>query len=314
MRFWALATVATLSAFAVSAFAAALLARFAGGALARRAARMPAPRRARLLFAIRILPAAMAITSAFAIALPIFLWFEERDTVEPVSRTLAFAAAFGTCLLARGAWRAVAAWRATAAFVGAAERCGRRLDGLEARLPAYAIEDAFPTVAVAGIFRPRLFVSERVLREFPAPEIAAMVAHECAHVAARDNVKRLLMRASPDLFAHAGVERAWAAAAEEAADATAATMGASVRLDLARALVRVARLAAPSAPQLASAFYAGGSIDHRVRRLVDPPPAATSRRWPAAVLPIVFFAAVWAIVTAAPALHALMESAVRLLP
>jgi Zn-dependent protease with chaperone function len=314
VSYWLLAAVSTLSAFAVSACAGAGLARLAGATLSRRIERAAPWSRAQLLFAIRILPVAAAVVSAFAVALPIFLWFENRDTVEPVNRTLAVAAAIGASLMARGIWRAIAAWRATAVFVGNWRRRGRRLDGLTARIPAYAIDDAFPTVAVAGVCRPRLFIAERVLREFSPAEIAAMVAHECAHVSAFDNVKRLLMRACPDVFGTPAVERAWVAAAEEAADARAAATDPSVRLDLAQALVHAARLAAPSAPQLASAFYLGGSIDSRVRRLVNPAAAAAPSRWMRLAVPFGLVAFAAAIVLAAPSLHAAMEQAVRLLP
>jgi len=314
MRFWLLAAASALSAFAVFALLGTLVAAVARRLLAPAIERASAPLRAQALFAIRMLPIAAAMTAAFAIALPIFLWFEDRGTAEPVNLTLALLALTAACLVARGAWRAVSAWRATAQAVARWQRGGRNLDGLTERLPAFAIDEAFPTVAVAGIFRPRLFIAECVLREFSAPEIAAMVAHECAHVSALDNVKRLLMRVCPDVLGTPAIEREWAAAAEEAADARAAALGPSARLDLAQALLRVARLAVPSGPQLASAFYLGGSIDARVRRLVDPIPAAASPRWLRIALPVAAVLAAALVLAAAPTLHAMMERAVRLLP
>jgi hypothetical protein len=314
VRYWLLAAVSALSAFAVAAIVGAALARLAGVLLARRVDRTAVLTRAQLLFAIRVLPMAAAATAAFAIALPIFLWFEERNTVEPLNRTLLVAACAGVFLLGRGLWRAAASWRASAQFVRAWQGCGRPVGGLTARMPVFAVDDAFPTVAVAGVLRPRLFIAERVLREFSAAEVAAMVAHECAHVSAYDNVKRLLMRACPDVLDAAPLERAWAAACEEAADARAAALHPSARLDLAQALVRVARLAAPSAPELASAFYLGGSIEHRVRRLIDPAPAAAPSRSLRVALPLAVAVFAGAVVLAAPSLHALMEQAVRALP
>lgn len=314
MRFWLLAAVSTLSAFAVAAIAGSALARVAGVLLARRIDRTPVLRREQALFGIRVLPIALAGTVAFTIALPIFLWFEDRGTVEPLNRTLAIAACAGAFLLVRGLWRAATAWRATAMFVRVCEDRGRPVAGLTARLPALAIEDAFPTVAVAGVWRPRLIIAERVLREFSAPEIAAMVAHECAHVSAYDNVKRLVMRTCPDLFGGSRFERAWAVACEEAADARAAALHPSARLDLADALVHVARLAAPSAPHLVSAFYLGGSIENRVRQLIEPAPATVSSGWVRFALPCALAAVAAAVLVAAPSLHALMEQAVQALP
>ena len=141
-----------------------------------------------------------------------------------------------------------------------------------------------------------------------------MVAHECAHVSAGDNLRRLLIRACPGVFGVARLERAWSAAAEEAADARAAGLDASARLNLAEALIHVARLAVPQAPPLASAFYLGGSIDDRVRRLVDPVADAAASRW-SRLVPLAAVALLAAaIVVAAPSVHELMEQAVRLLP
>jgi len=196
------------------------------------------------------------------------------------------------------------------------QRRGRRLDGLDTTMPAFAIEETFPLVAVAGILKPTLFVAERVLRECTADEVAAMVSHECAHVSARDNVKRLLIRACPDVFgAPRQLDRAWQAAAEEAADARVAIVNPRARLDLAQALIHVARLAPASAPALASAFYLGGSIEDRVRRLVDPPAASPAPSpWMRLAVPAVVGCLVLAIVLAAPAVHDVMEEAVRFLP
>ncbi|HEY2434445.1 MAG TPA: hypothetical protein VGI12_17350 [Vicinamibacterales bacterium] len=314
MNYWRLAGVSALSAFALFTLAGGILARAAAMLLDRRLARAAAASRGRLLFAIQIFPLAAATVAAFAVVLPIFLWFEERDTIEPINRTLGLLALVGGALLCRAIWLASSAWRATTAVVRGWQRNGRLVEGLATDVPCYAIDEAFPLVAVAGLVRPRLFIAERVLREFPADEIAAMVAHECAHVAARDNVKRLLLRACPDVIVRPRLERDWAAAAEEAADDSATAVHPATRLHLARALIQAARLATPSTPQLASAFYRGGSIEVRVRRLIEPvptPPAAHSHRLAAAITCVLLAAA---LIAAAPSLHGLMEQAVQLLP
>jgi beta-lactamase regulating signal transducer with metallopeptidase domain len=142
-----------------------------------------------------------------------------------------------------------------------------------------------------------------------------MITHECAHVSARDNVKRLLIRACPDPFGTPRhLDRAWAAAAEEAADAAAARIRPSARLDLAQALIHVARLAVPRTPELVSAFYLGGSIDARVRLLVDPPADVAPPRWRRFAVPALALLAAAAVVAAAPAVYALLEIAIRNLP
>jgi hypothetical protein len=314
VRYWTLAAVASCSAFALFALSGSAVARVGARLLAPLYARRDPAARARLLFGLRALPGLGAAAAAFGVALPIFLWFEDPGTTESVSRTLATAASAGALLLLAGLWRAAAAWRATARVLAAWQRRARRLDALETALPAFAIDDPFPIVAVVGVLRPRLFVAERVLRECTASEVAAMIAHECAHVSARDNLKRLLIRACPGVFGVARLDGAWSAAAEEAADARAAGLDAGARLDLAETLIHIARLAVPQAPPLASAFYLGGSIDDRVRRLVEPAADAAASRWPRLAALAALALLVAAIVVSARALHELMEHAVRLLP
>jgi hypothetical protein len=315
VRYWLLAGVSALSAFAIFALAGTILTQAAGAAIARRLDRASAGARARMLFRLRILPGAAAAIAAFGVALPIFLWFEDAGTVEPVNRTLALSATAGAFLLARGFWRAASAYRATMRVAGGWQRAARRVEGLAAPMPVFAIDEPFPTVTVVGFFRPRLFVAERVLRECTPAEVSAMIAHECAHVTSLDNLKRLLACACPDVFgAPRQLEREWTAAVEEAADARAAGLDPSARIDLAQAIVRVARLAVPRTPELASGFYSGGSIDRRVRRLVEPPIVAVRAGWTRALVPAAILLFAGAVVAAAPALHAFMEAAVRLLP
>ena len=185
MRYWTLAAVSALSAFALFALAGSLLARTGVAALASRIDRRTSAARARILFRLRMLPALCAVIAAFGVALPIFLWFEETGTTEPVNRTLGLIGFAGASLIGRGLWRAAAAWRSTARVLADWQRRGRPLAEADVPLPAFAIEDPFPVVAVVGVFRPRLFVAERVLRECSRSEVAAMIAHECAHTCRR---------------------------------------------------------------------------------------------------------------------------------
>jgi hypothetical protein len=317
---WAAAAI-TLSSFAIVATAASILIGLAAPMLARRIARYAPAARAALLFRLRILPAACALVCAFAVALPIFLYFEPRDSGERLAWTLVFGAVAGAALLARGAWRAAAGWRATGAVMRGWQARGRRLDAIDAfdaPLPVFAIEESFPTVAVVGFSHPALFIAERVLRECSPGQVRAMVQHECAHVTSRDNLKRFLIRACPDVLRRNSVlDRAWTSAAEEAADARAAGGDPASALALAEALVRVARIAPRvSTLDVASAFYLGGSIESRVRRLVEPvhtlPDPSRPLGRAMACTAVVGVAALLAF--AAPAIHQAMEVAVRLLP
>lgn len=315
MTYWLLAATIVFSVFAVIAAATSLLVRSLAPSAARRLERYSPESRAAMLFRIRMLPAAAAAVMAFGVAMPVFFWFEPRDSGESVSRTLLVLSLTGAALLARGAWRAVAAWRATRRVLRGWQARGRRIDLFDAPLPVFAIDESFPTVAVVGVARPALFIAERVLRECSGAEVRAMLHHECAHVTKRDNLKRFVMRACPD-FVGADLDRAWASAAEEAADAAAVARNPGFAVELAQALIRVARLAPPSrTPALASAFYLGGSIEARVRRLIDAGHAPDVARpfgataWCAAAL----CAAVVVALTASD-LHQFMESLVQRLP
>jgi Zn-dependent protease with chaperone function len=104
----------------------------------------------------------------------------------------------------------------------------------------------------------------------------AAIAHESGHLAARDNLKRAALRACRDSLTifpcGVSLDRAWAAASESAADEHAAKGEGAVALDLASALVKIARLVPegikPTMP--ASALLLGDGADgiaQRVRRL-----------------------------------------------
>jgi len=315
MTFSVLVGAMTLSAFAVVIAAGSAVVAWGAPAIGRRYHGCSPAACAAGLFRLRMMPGVLAAIAAFAIVLPTFLEFEPRDTQESLPGTVILLACVGGVLLLRGGLRAAHAWRATRRVLREWRIRGRRLEGFDTPLPVFAIEEAFPTVAVVGVVRPALFIAERVLRECPEHEIRAMLHHECAHVTERDNLKRLLMRACPD-FLGAELDRAWARAAEEAADAAVVEQHPGFALELAQALIRVARLTpAPEAPALASAFYLGGSIESRVRRLVQPVPVPTSS--PAfghSVLAAVALVAAAVVLAAAPALYRVLEAAVHFVP
>jgi len=315
MTFWLLAIVVTLCAFAVVVTIASAVVAFAAPAIAQRYEGYSPAVCAAGLFRLRMLPGALAAVVAFGLVLPALIEFEPRETQEALPATIVLLACIGGGLMLRGALRAARAWRATRAVVREWRLRGRRLDGFDTPLPVFAIEESFPTVAVVGMARPALFIAERVLRECPEDEVRAMLHHECAHVTKRDNLKRFLMRACPD-FVGAELDLAWARAAEEAADAAVVEGDPGYAVELAQALIHVARLApVPEAPALASAFYLGGSIESRVRRLIQPAPMRDSgvSFGPSAMAVAVLAAAAF-LVAAAPSVHGIIEAAVHSLP
>ena len=316
MRFWFLALAVTMSSFALFTTGGSALVAWFAPALARRLERYAPAVRAALLFRLRMAPAALGLAMAFGISLPVYLAYEPRETQEGFAMTLVVLAAAGLALVTAGAVRAVRAWHSTRIVRREWESRGRRLEGFDTSLPVFAIDEQFPTVAVVGVTRPALFVAERVLVECSTDEVRAMLRHEAAHVTVRDNLKRFLIRACPDVLRSNGsLDRAWSIAAEEAADAAAVAERPAAAVELAEALIRVARLATPRAPELASAFYLGGSIESRIRRLVGPT-AGSDAPTPLGSVMLTTGALCFAafVFTAAPVLHRVMEAVVSRLP
>ncbi len=317
MIYWSLAAALALAAFAVVTVAASVALALVARPLVRAVARLTPSRRASWFFALRMLPIAGGAFAAFAIVLPTFLWFEPAETREAIAPSLAVAAVAGAWLAVSAIRRAARTWRATRVLAETWRAHGERLDTIDAPLPVYAIGHRYPIVAVVGFRRPELFISRAVLAACSEDELRAMVLHECAHVAARDNLKRFALRTSTDaLPGTRALDALWASAAEEAADTAAAASRPELSVDLAQALIRVARLAvnAPM-PVAATAFYSGGSIDARVRRLLDRSSANVPRGVP--VVTTAFACAAGAIVATfafAPSLHHTIEAIVRSLP
>jgi Zn-dependent protease with chaperone function len=275
--------------------------------------------RADLLFALRLLPTVLAFAAAGGLVLPAYWIYEPRPAPERVGPALAVLAALGFALLASGAGRALRdvsrtrrlerRWSARARPVALSAEAARGLGA------AWRFAGSHPLVAVVGVRRPRVFVEQRVLEQCDDGQLAAILAHEAGHVRSRDNLKRLLFRACPDLLAltplAARLERDWSEAAEAAADEQAAADRGEA-LTVADALLRLARLAPTLEPDLAgSAIHDGGPVTRRIERLlVWQPRAEGRRRWRLLVLPVGVLLGT-SVPAALPAVHAFTEWVVR---
>jgi Zn-dependent protease with chaperone function len=235
------------------------------------------------LFLLRVFPATAATIVVFGVLLPAFWRFEPRHTSEMVGESLAALAVVSAGLIVAGLRRGWQASRATRRLMRSWLAHARPVALPGIRIRAYSIDAQFPVVSLAGIVHPRLFVSERVLRECTPEELAAMVRHERGHLAAGDNLKRLMLRVCPNpllLISVGGeLERHWHEACEEAADDYAAKASAPSGLALANALLRVARMAPPgrSAILASLSMYDGDSVERRIRRLIGSGPRGGSR-------------------------------------
>jgi beta-lactamase regulating signal transducer with metallopeptidase domain len=257
-------------------------------------ARLPPAAQAQALLYLRLLPFAGATLFVCGFMVPAYLRYEPQATSEVVSLKLAL---FATCCLiglALAVWRGLRSWRATRRLVADWLRHAEPLQLFDVRVPVYRVRHRFPVIAIVGVLRPRLFIASHLFDELSAEELRAAVLHEEGHLATHDNLKRALLRACRDVLMLVPLGRtldhAWAEQTEAAADEHAARAGgANLALDLASALVKIARLV-PAAGALrptmpAGAFLVGeggeSCIAWRVRRLArlatnEPPHAVAS--------------------------------------
>jgi len=217
---------------------------------------------ARELLTLRLAPAAGAALLTLTVALPAFVIHEPHLRAEPVGPLLVLLAVFALGAVGSGMLRGLRAWGATRALL-------RR--GPE------------PLAAVVGAWRPRILAAACVREALSDEEFAQVIAHETAHVTARDNVKLLLQIISPDALtwmpAGTALTNRWRAAAELEADARAGGLDTAKRLALASALLKVARLSAATGDRsLALRMSAFDDVADRVRELLAPLPMPNGRR------------------------------------
>src|SRR5256885_188542 len=215
-----LAALLTINALASLATAAVwrLLERFAPGWSPRS--------RVDILFAMRVSPPVLALIAVSLFLVPSYLNYEPYSTPEVVSKKLALLALVSGLGVVFAMWRCARSWWATHLLLREwlVNAHQIKLEGID--IPTFRMPHAFPIIAVVGATRPRLFIAERVMQSLTHEEVAAAIAHEGGHLAARDNFKRLLLRMCRDLLmivpCGRSLDRAWAEAAESAADEHAA--------------------------------------------------------------------------------------------
>lgn len=290
--------------------------------------------RAEILFFMRVSPPALAIFSVIAFLAPSFLTYEPYSTTEVVSKKLAALAIVSATGIAFAFWRGIRSWMATRTlrrkWLAAAYQIS--LSGIS--IPTFRIPHSFPIIAVVGTISPRLFIAERVLHTLSESELAAAIAHECGHLAARDNFKRSLLRACRDALmivpCGRSLDRAWAETAECAADEHAAEKSTATALNLASALVKIAKMipAGAHAAVPLAAFLVGNEeirgVRARVGRLLEIASTGRQRRMPNSRVPGILTAtslSLFVILGAMVAgnaqilvtVHSLIEHAVRVL-
>lgn len=236
--------------------------------------------RAQVIFALRVWPVAFAFIAVVGLVMPAFILYEPAVSNETVTKKLGILAILSISALCfatfRTIWTVIITQRLTAKWLERSDTI--RIDGLGGS--AYRLEHSFPVMAVVGVFRPRLFVARKVLESLTPSELNAAISHELGHIRSRDNFKRVILNVCRCLLLFpvgSGLDEAWSAASEEAADFSAAGSDPSRAMDLASALVKLARIAPTTLDDLPMASCAllvdsGSSVAERVGKLlmIDP--------------------------------------------
>ena len=258
--------------------ALALAARLSAGTAVRWAEHMKPSSAARFLFVLRTAPLALTLTAVLAFCVPSYLWLEPEISRERVGFVCVLLAVLGAALWASALLRVMGAVRGTTRYLHECERHGRKITVPGEDSPALLVADKNPVMAVAGVFRPQLLISRRVMSGLSAEQCEAALRHEHAHLSSGDNLKRLLILLSPDALpfgsAFSHLERAWSRFTEWAADDQATDGDPQRALTLASALVSVAKMGSDRRPTYLSCSLVGGTRDlsERVERLLRPQP------------------------------------------
>jgi hypothetical protein len=227
--------------------------------------RMSARRAARALLFLRFFPAGFALFCVLGLCIPSYVWLEPHAGDEGVGFICLSAAVFGAAM-----W-AISLQRSASAVIHSV-RYTRAL-----KSDIVTVPNAGRLVALAGLFRPRILISDEVIAALSDDELNVVLQHEYAHRSSHDNLKQLLILLSPG-FGLGKLERAWQRFSEWSADDLAVAGDPRRAADLAAALVSVARLRPTPTPALSTSLIDDNTgLSGRVDRLLQDRPASADR-------------------------------------
>lgn len=242
-----------------------------------RAKNWSAIQRAKIIFGFRVFPVIGALIFVFAFLLPGYLLFEPYNTKEVVTYKLALPALLSVIGIALAFLRVGGKLWKTRRVVSVWLARAEKISVPNVAIPVYCIEHEFPLIAVVGVFDPKIFVARQIFDSLSAEEFRAAIAHECGHLIAYDNFKRVILGVCRDLLVipfGRRFDRLWSETAEAAADEYAVRNGSTeTAINLATAIVKIARIAPLNATPrtLAGASLLTeqtGDVSWRVRQLL----------------------------------------------
>jgi Zn-dependent protease with chaperone function len=221
------------------------------------------------LFGLRIFSFAVSAVVTVFFTFPSF-WLMERLSPDEDAATFVLAVC-SVVILSAGIFRVLRTQARTTHAV--AQWLGVTNLASDAGLPVLSASDA-PALILVGIRRPKVMVSHGAATVLSNDELQVAVRHELGHRHSWDNLKKVLISATP-FPGMGGIESAWREAAELAADDSAVTNRREA-LDLAAALIKLSRSSPEwSTPEWSKPLLATGlvsnssSISLRVKRLLE---------------------------------------------
>lgn len=284
-------------------------------------------RRARAIMGVRFAPFTIATALTAFVLVPAWFRHEPLNTGETISGPLLAAALIALLPLVQGLRRGARMLVKTQGRLLAWRRRGRNASRVLASFEVVEVRGEDLALCVGGYLKPAIYASTEVMRSLEPCELSAALAHEVSHARARDPLRLLGMGACPDFLPLFRLDEAWrrafARACEFAADAGAGEGDPEVALDLAAALVKLARLrtfrltSIETALEVAVSSASSGRLDleARVEALThrfEPTPVdeSRSRPWMLVALGFLIAGAGW---IASEQVHSLTESLGRLL-
>jgi len=269
----------SLAVFFAIHFAVGLLVMLTAGPTVRIARRLRPSAAARLLLAVRMLPAAVGVLVVGGICIPSYLWLEPELSREEVGASCLAAAILGVSVWVLSGVRGLNGVMRASRHSRACMQLGRPAGLAGFHLPIRVLDTKAPLFALVGVFRSAVVLSDAVVKRLTPEQLDAALRHEVAHLHARDNLKRLLLLLTPGLLpgfhGFQEIERGWARFIEWSADDEAVAGDNQRSLSLAAALVLMARLGGSAAAPLTANFMSDcGGVSARVDRLLGPAPLA----------------------------------------
>ncbi len=241
--------------------------------ISKHAQRLSFRRQEQIIFALRAFPVAAAVIFVVAFVIPGYLFFEPHSSDEVVTLKLGVVALISLIGIAIALFRVFRTWLATRRLATSWLKNSEQIEVEKVNIPVYRFRHPFPVIAVVGMLRPRMFVATQIFDSLSEDEFRAAIAHEYGHLTAHDNFKRAFLRVCRDMLIlpfGRELDRAWTDNTESAADEFAANVGGNtMALDLAEALIKIARLApANAAPAMPLGSFLIDSRQDNLRKRV----------------------------------------------